>query len=224
MARIDSTISLGFLGRVKFLAAERPLTTAADAPRPSLWGPAPAAAAAKSATTAMGLATSSISVHRGRRGVTTAPHQTSALQPQPAAGGRKPPPLKKHPRARPTGGGGQHGSQAASTSRAAIKGRKRARDPTMTSGFTPSNKKIRQLEAAASLTPRWWRVASEWCWSAWTARLLPRQIPGSLGRQSTSGLWTCSPRRGTTTFQRSSTPGRLNLGWRSRPGTSSRRT
>ncbi len=53
---------------------------------------------------------------------------------------RKPPPPKKHPKAGPLRGGGQPGSQATSTSGAATAGRKRARDPTTTSAFTPPNK------------------------------------------------------------------------------------
>ena len=57
-----------------------------------------------------------------------------------SGGNRKPPPPKQHPRARTSGGGGQPGSQAASTSGATTAGRKRARDPTATSGFTPPNK------------------------------------------------------------------------------------
>ncbi len=57
-----------------------------------------------------------------------------------SSGGKKPPPLRKHPRAGPSRGGGQPGSQATSTSGATTTGRKRARDPTMTSGFTPPNK------------------------------------------------------------------------------------
>ncbi len=52
---------------------------------------------------------------------------------------RKPPPPKKQPRAGPSRGGDQPGGQAASTS-GATTGRKRARDPTTTSGFTPPNK------------------------------------------------------------------------------------
>ncbi len=57
-----------------------------------------------------------------------------------SGGNKKPPPPKKHPRAGPSRGGGQPGSQAASTSGATTTGRKRARDPTTTSGFTPPNK------------------------------------------------------------------------------------
>ena len=57
-----------------------------------------------------------------------------------SGGNRKPPPPKQHPRARTSGGGGQPSSQAASTSGATTAGRKRARDPTATSGFTPPNK------------------------------------------------------------------------------------
>ncbi len=53
---------------------------------------------------------------------------------------RKPPPPKQYPRAGTSRGGGQPGSQAASTSGATTAGRKRARDPTATSGFTPPNK------------------------------------------------------------------------------------
>ncbi len=78
------------------------------------------------------------------RGRTAGSHHGSSTNVSSAAssssGGRKPPPPKKHPRAGPTGGAGQRGSQAASTSGAAITGRKRARDPTSTSGLTPPNK------------------------------------------------------------------------------------
>ena len=68
------------------------------------------------------------------RGRTAGNHHGSSSNVSSAAssssGGRKPPPPKKHPGAGPTGGSGQRGSQAASTSGAAIAGRKRARDPT----------------------------------------------------------------------------------------------
>ncbi len=57
-----------------------------------------------------------------------------------SGGNWKPPPPKQHLRATTSGGGGQPGSQAASTSGATTAGRKRARDPTATSGFTPPNK------------------------------------------------------------------------------------
>ena len=52
-----------------------------------------------------------------------------------SGGNRKPPPPKQHPRARTSVGGGQPGSQAASTSGVTTTGRIRA-----TSGFTPPNK------------------------------------------------------------------------------------
>ncbi len=47
---------------------------------------------------------------------------------------------KEAPEGRAIEGGGQPGSQAASTSGTTTTGRKRARDPTTTSGFTPPNK------------------------------------------------------------------------------------
>ena len=53
-----------------------------------------------------------------------------------SCGSRKLPPPKKDPRVGPLRGGGKCGSQAASTFGAATVGRKRARDPTMASGFT----------------------------------------------------------------------------------------
>ncbi len=57
-----------------------------------------------------------------------------------SGGNRKPPPPKKYPKAGPSRGGGQPGGQAASTLGTATTGRKRARDTTTTSGFTPPNK------------------------------------------------------------------------------------
>ncbi len=74
------------------------------------------------------------SIYGSSSSVSTAPSTSSG------GNNRKPPPPKKHPKAGPSRRGGQPGSQAVSTSGATTAGRKRARDPTTTSGFTPPNK------------------------------------------------------------------------------------
>ncbi len=128
------------------------LPIARGARRLSTRGQVPATAAPRSASTAGGLATSNTSARRWRaphrvmayrqRRLTTAPRQMSAPRHPPAAGGnnKRPPPPKKPPRAGPSRGGGQPRNQFAFTSGATTTGRKRARDPTMTSGSTPPNK------------------------------------------------------------------------------------
>ena len=102
-------------------------------------------------------------------------------------GSRRPPPASKPPREAPSGGSGQLGSQASSTSGGATQGHKRARDPTSL-GLTP--RLSRRLESPGSPTLRQWREASTWCRSAWMVQRSPWMTQSLLVSWSTSGLLT----------------------------------
>ncbi len=76
-----------------------------------------------------------------------------------SGGNKKPPPPKKHPRVGPSRGGVSLAARPRLPPGATTTGRKRASDPTTTSGFTPP--RSRRPEAPGSPTPRRWRAVSE---------------------------------------------------------------